>query len=295
MKITVTGSLGNISRPLAETLIKQGHTVTVVSSSTERVDEIEALGARAAIGKLEDTDFLTSAFNEADAVYCMVPPNHAAPDLLAYYGKLGECYVEAIRRSAVKRVVDLSSYGAHLESGTGIIVGAYRNEQLLNTLKGVSITHLRPGYFYYNLYAFIPMIRNAGFIAANYGDSDRMVLVSPVDIAEVAAEELVKFVDGVTVRYVVSDERTADEIARVLGIAIGMQDLRWKTISSEQMQQGLEAAGMSGSFAALYVELSGAIHSGKMQEDYYKHKPATMGKVRIEDFAKEFAAGFATK
>lgn len=50
MKIIVTGSLGHISKPLAEKLLQQGHGVTVVSSNPERQQEIEALGARATIG-----------------------------------------------------------------------------------------------------------------------------------------------------------------------------------------------------------------------------------------------------
>ncbi len=141
----------------------------------------------------------------------------------------------------------------------------------------------------------MPMIRNAGFMAANYGDSGSMVMVSPTDIAAAAAEELVKHGNGITVRYVVSDERTAQRVASVLGEAIGKPDLRWKTISNEEMQRGLEAAGMSAGFAALYVELSEAIHNGKLHEDYNKNKPATMGKVKIGDFAKEFAAAFAGK
>jgi AraC family transcriptional regulator, transcriptional activator of pobA len=45
MKIIVTGSLGNISKPLAKELIEKGHEVTVISSSLERKSEIESLGA----------------------------------------------------------------------------------------------------------------------------------------------------------------------------------------------------------------------------------------------------------
>ena len=36
MKIVVTGSLGHISKPLTETLVKNGHEVTVISSNPER-------------------------------------------------------------------------------------------------------------------------------------------------------------------------------------------------------------------------------------------------------------------
>ena len=36
MKILVTGSLGNIGKPLTKELVAKGHTVTVVSSNPER-------------------------------------------------------------------------------------------------------------------------------------------------------------------------------------------------------------------------------------------------------------------
>ena len=74
MKIIVTGSLGRISQPLTKELAQKGHTITVISSNPEKQKDIEALSATAAIGSLEDVDFLTATFTGADAVYCMVPP-----------------------------------------------------------------------------------------------------------------------------------------------------------------------------------------------------------------------------
>ena len=75
MEIVVTGSLGNISKPLAQKLIKNKHSVTIISSSADRKNEIEAIGAKAAIGSLQDAAFLTSIFNGSDVVYAMIPPN----------------------------------------------------------------------------------------------------------------------------------------------------------------------------------------------------------------------------
>lgn len=291
MKIVLTGSLGNISKPLAEILVEQGHSVTVISSNADKQNDIESLGATAAIGRLQDVDFLTNAFTGADAVYCMVPPNYAEADQLAYYGSVGQNYVHAVQRAGVKRVVDLSSYGAHLERGTGMIVGCYHIEQMLNALSGIAVTHMRPGFFYYNLYAFIPMIKQAGFLAANYGGSDRLVMVSPIDIAIAVAEELVRLAYGITVRYVASDERSASEVARILGESIGKPALEWKTITDEEMLNATVSRGVSPAFAAMYVELSAGIHSGALTEDYYLNKPA-LGKVKIEGFAHDFAAAF---
>jgi uncharacterized protein YbjT (DUF2867 family) len=85
----------------------------------------------------------------------MVPPNNYFDlnlDLLAYYRRLGNNYARAIEQSGVKRVVNLSSIGAHLEKGSGILLGAHDVEQILNKLSlDVAITHLRPTSFYYNL------------------------------------------------------------------------------------------------------------------------------------------------
>ena len=76
MKIILTGSLGHISKPLTTILVQKGHTVTVISSKPEKQKDIEALGATAAIGSIEDVDFLTTTFSGADVVYTMIPPGN---------------------------------------------------------------------------------------------------------------------------------------------------------------------------------------------------------------------------
>src|SRR5882762_2213129 len=117
MKIIVTGSLGHISKPLTAALVQKGHAVTVISSKPEKQKDIEALGATAAIGTLEDADFLAASFTGADAVYTMIPPtSYLDPslDMKAFYHKIGTNYAQAIQKSGVKRVVHLSSIGAHL-------------------------------------------------------------------------------------------------------------------------------------------------------------------------------------
>lgn len=291
MKVVITGSLGHVGKPLTTDLVQKGHAVTVISSNTEKQKDIEALGATAAIGSLEDPDFLTATFTSAEAVFTMVPPNFAEADQVAYYRRLSTNYVQAITQSGVERVVHLSSYGAHLAQNTGFILGAYHAESILNELPDVAVTYLRAGYFYYNLFGFIPMIKGAGFIGANYGGDDRIALVSPLDIASVAAQELVLPSTGKTVRYVASDERTATEIAHIVGAAIGKPDLTWLVLTDEQMKDGMEKSGMPAHVTANFVEMGASLHSGALLADYEQHKPQ-LGRVKLEDFAPEFAAIF---
>jgi uncharacterized protein YbjT (DUF2867 family) len=293
MKVIVTGALGNISKPLAKELIEKGHRVTIISSSPERKKDIEAMGATAAIGPLEDPGFVAATFKGADALYAMVPPNHnAQPDPITYYRNIGSNYAAAIPPSGIKRVVHLSSYGGELEKGTGFILGAHHVENMLAALPGIALTHLRPCYFYYNLSHFVDMIKTAGFIGSNYGGDDKLVMVAPSDIAAAAAEEIERSATGRDVRYIASDDLTASEAAHILGAAIGKPDLQWMTFTDEQTQKGMEQSGIPAHVAALWVELGASIHSGVLRKDYDLHKPAIMGKVKLKDFAKEFAAAF---
>ena len=294
MNIVITGSLGHISKPLTEELVRKGHAVTVISSKPDRQAAIEALGATAAIGTLEDVHFLTAAFTGADVVYTMIPPaNYFDPnlDLLGYVNGLGANYQRAIRQSGVKRVVNLSSIGAHLPLDSGVTFSAY--ETGVNGLPtDVAIMHIRPTSFYYNLYGYVDMIKTQGFIGTNYGADDVVPWVSPVDIAAAVAGAIETPFTGRNVRYVASDERTCSDTARVLGEAIGMPDLEWKIITDQAMQAGMEAAGMKPDIVASLVAMYGTLHSGLLAEDYYRHRPAVLGKVKLEEFAKEFAAAF---
>lgn len=299
MKIIITGSLGNISRPLAIDLVQKGHTVTIISSNPERKKAIEDLGAIPAIGSLEDITFLTNTFTGSDAVYVMVPPNNYFDqnlDLFEYYLRLGNNYAKAIEQSGVKRVVNLSTIGAHLAEGSGILTGAHHLAKVLDKLpQEVTITHIRPTSFYYNLLGYIEMIKTQGVIAANYGSGHTIPWVSPIDIADAIANEITSPFEGRKIRYVVSEELTGDESARVLGEAIGKPDLKWKLISNEDTLEGLLAIGMNPKIAEGLVEMYAALYSGLLSEDFQRNKPLVTGKVKLKDYAKEFAAIFNQK
>jgi uncharacterized protein YbjT (DUF2867 family) len=276
-------------------LVQKGHAVTVISSKPEKQKDIEALGATAAIGTVEDVHFLTATFTGADIVYTMVPPaNYFNPnlDLMAYWHSIGNNYSQAIQQSGVQRVVHLSSIGAHLDKGSGLILGHHHVEVILNNLSDVAITFIRPVGFYYNLYGFVPIINRQGLIAANYGAEEMLVWVSPIDIAAAIVEEIATPPVGRKVRYVASDELTGNETATILGAAIRKPDLKWILISNGQWQSGLEAAGINPPIAAGLVEMFASQHSGVLTADYYRNKPAVLGKIKLTDFAKEFAAAF---
>jgi uncharacterized protein YbjT (DUF2867 family) len=319
MKIVITGSLGNISKTLAVELVQKEHSVTVISSNPNKQKEIEDLGAIPAIGSIEDVAFLSSTFAGADVVYCMLPPfkfkENPNLDARAEASRLAQNYTKAIEHAGVKRVIHLSSIGAHLEFGNGLLAFHFMAEKIFKELStDVVVTTMRPVGFYYNLYDFVESIKGNGFmnsfigkiltikhyglagfihgkkglIMSNYGAKDKMPWVSPTDIASAIADEITTVSYDRKVRYVASEDLTCQEIATILGTAIGKPYLKWETISDKQMFSALKQFEMPASLAQDITEMNASMHSGLLFEDYYKNVPK-LGKVKWNDFAKEFA------
>lgn len=292
MKITITGSLGNVGRSLTEQLVKAGNEVTVISHTNDRKKDIETLGATPAIGSLKDVAFLTSAFTGADAVFAMTPPAAGDSNIIANTVDIGKALTTAIKQANVPRVVMLSSIGANLPDGNGPIRSLYHIEKMYREIEHTSFVFLRAGLFYINYLQQIPMIKNMGIIGSNLAENTKLPLVHPADIAKAAAAFLQSNFTGKQVHYIVSDIRTPKEMAKAFGNAIGNAELPWVEFSDEQSLQGMVQAGLPEELAELFVEMGKGFRTGQLFHDYENNGSPVEGKIKLEDFAKEFAAKF---
>jgi uncharacterized protein YbjT (DUF2867 family) len=294
MNYLITGSLGHISRPVVQRLKANGHSVTVITSNSIKVRDIEALGATAAVGSVEDRNFLKKAFGGAQATYLMIPPNWALTgSWIDYQTGVIKNYIEALRTNGIKNVVFLSSIGAHMGKGAGPVDGLSVAEWHLSQLKDVNLKIVRPSYFFNNLMGMIPLIKNMNIMGSNFGGSkEKLVLTATSDIADVVANELLnlKF-KGHSIRYIASDERHPAEIAAMLSKAVGKPGAPWVEFKDTDALNGMLQNGLSQEIASNYVTMGAAIRQGRMQADYWKNRP-TLGKVKLEEFVKEFAIAY---
>jgi uncharacterized protein YbjT (DUF2867 family) len=287
----ITGSVGHISKPIIMGLVKAGNEVRVITTAKDRVKEIETLGAKAHVGQVQDASFVMQSFNGADVVYTMIPPIWQTNDWRASQNEVARNYRDAIRENRVKHVVNLSSVGAHAGNGVGPVDGLFDFEQLLNAIPDLHVKHLRPSFFFYNFFSQIGLIKHAGIIGGNYGDGEKIFLVHTNDIAVAALEELRSLAfTGSSVRYVIGDERSGNDIAKILGAAIG-REIKWAVFTDEEQRQGLLQAGLSHTHAKGYTDMGKALREGLMQQDIRKNKPA-LSATKLDDFAMEFATVF---
>lgn len=280
------GSNGNITSKVASLLLARGAAIRVVGRSMKSLCTLGATGADIAVGDLADASFLTQAFAGAQGVYTMIPAGESEPDMVAAQDRRGGAIASAIAASRVRRVVNLSSIGAHLSSGTGPIAGLHRQEQRLNAL-AADVLHVRPGYFFENHLAAIQMIAAAGFYADMTAPDVPLPMVATADIAEVVTRELLTpSAGGKRVLHLrASSLYTMSESTALIGAAIGKPDLAYVQADSRQGREALMEHGFSASGAAQIEEMSRAFSAGRLNGEYEKG-PTEIAPTTLASFVK---------
>jgi len=283
MKISVTTPTGQIGHQLADRLLSEGADVTVLARHPEKVRELSSRGARVIAGDQLDANAVNSVVEGADAFFWLTPIDVTTNNVRAFYNRLSDVAVDVIRRHPDVRVVNLSSVGAELDSGTGPVLGLHDAEAKLNAVTK-NVTHLRANYFMENVLSSLPTIVAQGAIYSTIPGNVALAQVATRDIAAAAAQYLL---NGDRGRYVVDvfgpDEITYQEIADTLAQVLGRAVMHVQ-VPREQLRAGMQAAGISPDAAEQLLELQDAIAHGRLKgvaETGWK------GKMTFSEFARQ--------
>jgi uncharacterized protein YbjT (DUF2867 family) len=291
--ITVMGATGHTGKKITEALLKAGEKVRALGRSVSKLAELKRSGVEVFTGDATDAAFMAKAFRGADAVYTLLPTDRHSLDYRAEQDHQGETIVKAIRESGVRYVVALSSLGAELSEGTGLIAGLHAQEERLKRLQSTNLFLLRPVTFYENFYDALGLIKHQGINADSVRSDFAIPMVATRDIADVAAKALkARDWKGVVVRELLGPrDLTYAEATRILGQRIGRPDLMYVQFSYADMVKALVQSGVSGSFAGLYVAMTRAFNEGKVKPREGR-KPQNTTPTRFEDFAPELALAY---
>ena len=285
MKIAVTTPTGHIGSKLANILLDRRSDVTLIARHPEKVNYLASRGAKVIAGEQSDSAVVEQAVGGADALFWLTPSEMTSHDPLGTARRMAEVGASIIRKHPDLHVVQLSSAGAFLPSGTGPIVGHYETEEKFRAA-GKNIVSLRPNEFMENVFFSLPTIIGQDSIYTSLPGSVKAPIIATQDIAEVAAEFLLKPIDGHHVVDIVGpQEISLDEWARIVGQAIGKQ-IRVVTVPGDKLKAAMSQSGMSPEMAALLVEMEEAIP--KIQQ--FKGEQKRTGKVTFSQFAREVFA-----
>ena len=293
--ITIIGASGNTGGGIAEILLNKGKKIRVIGRNAENLKKFTDKGADSAIGDILNPEFLSNAFKGSKAVYVMIPPYFGAENVRAYQNEVSTAIVNAIISAGVKNVIMLSSIGAHLTEGAGVVQGLYDFEQKLNALLGINCVYLRAGFFMENSFGSINMIKEMGIYGMPLRPDVKMAFVATKDIAEMGAKYLLDMnFKGKTIQYVLGPkDYTPSEFTKIIGTAIGNPKLSYVQFPYEDSENAMAGVGMSSDMAKSMVQLMRALNDGKIYDPEWRNSTNTTN-TSVEEFSKLFSAVYSS-
>ncbi len=287
----VTGATGRVGTQLTVRLLSAGHAVRAIGRDEEKLEALARRGAETHAGSLHDVGFLKAIFKGAHGVFAMVPPDYGSEHMFHHQRSVTDVETAAIRAAGVPRVVALSSVGAELESGTGLIGALHYHEQTLNGLEA-DVISLRCGYFMENLLAAVEMIHEKEVHADAFEPDVALPMIATKDVAAAAAAHLAGDSRGKIVEHALGPcDVTQLEATRILGNAIGMPDLLYVQLAYEDMRTALLANGMSGAASGAMVEMIRAFNDGIIRPTVAR-SPRNSTPTSLEQWARSFALAY---
>ncbi len=262
----IIGASGNTGSVVARNLLAHGEKVRAIGRDTKRLESLVQKGAEAFVANATDAATLTQAFTGAKAVYLLIPPSPGTPNVREDQERVSDALVAAAQKAGVEYAVVLSSIGADMPDKTGPVIGLHNLEQKLNGVPALKAVYLRAGYFMENLLPQVGVIQNFGVVGGPLRSDLKLAMIATRDIGAAAAEALLKLdFTGKQARELLGQrDLTYQEVASVIGQAIGKPGLGYMQFPPAQLKPALTQMGMSANMADLILEMADALNSGYM-------------------------------
>ncbi|MGJ3265054.1 MAG: NmrA family NAD(P)-binding protein [Salinarimonas sp.] len=286
----VTGLTGNTGAAVARTLLEAGHGVRALVRAPEKARAWEARGVALVAGDVASADDLARAMEGVAGAYLLAPPDYAATGFVARAARIAAAIREAAESAGLPRLVFLSSEGAHLPTGTGVIESLHAAEQALAGVR-TRLTLLRATYFQENFTPVLGLAAAQGVLPTMLSDLDRpQRMVATADIGRVAAELLTAADVPPLVELAGPEDPTPRAVAAAVAAALGREVV--PVVPPREAWEGiLREAGLGEEGARLLAAMYDGINAGRVR--FSGDVPLTRGRIGIETTMRAFAPAAA--
>lgn len=258
MTITIMGASGRVGGAALDAVAQAGHPVRALCRNPP-TDTTRA-GVKWWAVDAFDSAALAAAFAGSTAVFVMNPIAPDAEDVGEQAGRLSASVAGALRTAAVPYAVALSSQGAHLPAGTGIVGTLHGFETALRSTM-IDMAILRPAYFMESWLPIAMIAAQTGQMPALLTPLDRAVdTVSARDVGTAAGRLLLSPQPGI---YEVTGPRRYSEsdAATILSRHLGRQ-ITAKPVPGDEVTEFYRQAGFSASFSSGVAAMYAALNRG---------------------------------
>lgn len=260
----VTGITGQTGAAAARTLLDAGHAVRALVRSPEKARAWAARGVSLVAGDVTSADDLARAMEGVAGAYVLAPPDYAASGFVERAGRIARATRAAAEATGLPRLVFLSSEGAHLPEGTGVIASLHAAEQALSGVR-TRLTLLRATYFQENFAPVLGLAAAQGVLPTMLADLDRpQRMVATADIGRVAAELLTVEDAPALVELAGPEDPTPRAVAAAFASALGREVV--PVVPPREAWEGiLREAGLGEEGARLLAAMYDGINAGRVR------------------------------
>src|SRR6476660_875645 len=239
----ITGITGKVGGAVARALVAGGQSVRAVMRNPDKGQVWKDRGCEVALATIEDEASLSVAFQRAEAVFVLVPPNFDPTPEFSEAREVGNTLRSALAAARPKRVVYLSTIGAQARE-MNLLTQHSIIEKAIGGLP-IPITFLRPAWFMENCRWDVAPARETGVVPSFLQPLDKPVpMVATADIGKLAAGLRQEEWDGHRVIELEGPTRvTPNQIATTLAKLLG-KPVRMKVVPRESWDTLFRSQGM---------------------------------------------------
>jgi uncharacterized protein YbjT (DUF2867 family) len=262
--IVVTTPAGNIGRQVLEDLLDSGEQLRVVARTQSDIPP----GARRRVEVIEgshgDPAVADRAFDGADAVFWLTPPDPRAESIEAAYTGFTRPAAEAFRKHGVRRVVGVSALGRGTPwaSCAGYVTASLAMDDLIAST-GVAYRALTNPSFMDNIAAQATAIKNQGMFFSPIDGGRKLPSVATRDIAAAASRLLLDdtWSGAGEVPLLGPEDLSFNDMAGIISEVLGTQ-VRFQQITFEAYKERFVSFGMTDAMAQGMTDMAWAKNEG---------------------------------
>lgn len=282
----ILGASGQVGSAVVSGLAGGGARVKAVIHNADKAGKFNAGNISVGVADGHDLASLAAAFEGGETLFAITPETGKSKDLIKETAELLSNYRKAAEGAGIKKVVGLSSMGAHLGKGTGNLEMSYMLEHAFDGLP-VKQTFIRPAYYYSNWLMGIDEVKATGVLKTFYPVDLAIPMVSPQEVAQLAVKLLLND-EHQDKKYICELEGPAsynsNDVAGALSSALG------KTIKAEQIPPGqwpatLKKMGFTDDGADNFIKMTDTVIKGSAKGEGHGRALFT-GETTLEEFIK---------
>ncbi len=258
----IVGATGQVGSNLISEIKRNGFPVRAVVRNSNKVFD-KTIETR--IADLFDVEQLIKAFKGGTSVFVLTPENPASDDIIGDTKQIVENYRKAILSTGIKRIVGLSSVGAHIDDSTGNILMSRILEQGFDGIDTEKI-FIRPSYYFSNWLGYWETAKQYGILPTFFPEDLKIEMHSLVDLAIFIAKVMTDtaFTKNQKIYELTGQQKYSSlDVAKTFSKLLE-NDVTTQSIPKEQWEETLLSVGFTENTAKNLSDMTQAVIDNKI-------------------------------